>query len=63
MSNKEKQFDIFTNYTFSGKEWSAPMLEDIVEIKRELEKMHLVGRQIKRMKMIGQELYYGLKMI
>lgn len=57
MSNKEKQFDIFTNYTFSGKEWSAPMLEHIGEIKNELEKMNLVGRQIKKMKMIGLSYY------
>ena len=33
MSNKEEQFDIFTNNTFSGKEGSAPMLEHIGEIK------------------------------
>ena len=57
MSNKEKQFDIFTNNTFSGKEWSAPMLEHIGEIKNELEKMNLVGRQIKKMKMIGLSYY------
>lgn len=57
MNDKEKQFDIFTNYTFSGKEWSAPMLEHIGEIKSELKKMNLVGRQIKKIKMIGLSYY------
>lgn len=57
MNNKEKQFDIFTGYTFSGKEWSAPTLEYAEEIKKELEKMQLVGRQIKKMKMIGLSYY------
>ena len=57
MNDKEKQFDIFTNYTFSGKEWSAPTLNYATEIKKELEKMQLVGRQIKKMKMIGLSYY------
>lgn len=57
MNDKEKQFDIFTNYTFSGKEWSAPTLKYAAEIKKELEKMQLVGRQIKKMKMIGLSYY------
>ena len=57
MNNKEKQFDIFTDYTFSGKDWSAPSLKYAAEIKKELEKMQLVGRQIKKMKMIGLSYY------
>ena len=57
MNNKEKQFDIFTDYTFSAKEWSAPTLKYAGEIKKELEKMQLFGRQIKKMKMIGLSYY------
>lgn len=53
MNNTEKKFDIFTDYTFSAKDWSAPTLKYVEEIKKELEKMQLVGKQIKNMKMIG----------
>ncbi len=57
MKNTQKQFDVFTNYTFSGKEWSAPMLKSAEMIKKELDKMQLVGKQIRRMKMIGLSYY------
>ncbi|MBQ8636698.1 MAG: hypothetical protein IJ423_01730 [Clostridia bacterium] len=57
MDNKEKQFDDFSDYTFSGNEWSAPTLKYAAEIEKELEKMQLVGRQIKNMKMIGLSYY------
>ena len=53
MKNQKKQFDDFTDYTFSGTEWSAPTLNYAEEIEKELEKMQLVGRQIKNMKMVG----------
>ena len=41
-------FGLTITYTFSGKEWSAPILEQIGEIKNELKKMNLVGRKIKK---------------
>ena len=57
MKNKKNQFDDFTDYAFSGTEWSAPTLKYAEEIKKELEKMQLVGRQIKNMKMIGMSYF------
>ncbi len=45
--------DNFENNIFSARVWSAPSFKCADEIKGELERLNLVGRKIKRMRMIG----------
>lgn len=49
---KERQ-DKFENFTFSGSTWSAPSLEAPEKIRELLDSFHLVGRKIKKIKLIG----------
>ena len=45
--------DRFEGYKFSSKAWSAPCLEDPKEIRALLDSFHLVGRKIKKLRLIG----------
>ena len=45
--------DRFEDYKFSGKAWSAPCLEDPAKIRELLDSFHLVGRRIKKLRLIG----------
>ena len=49
--------DVFENYIFSARKWSAPEFKQADKIKKELERLNLVGRKIKRMRMIGLSYY------
>ena len=49
----EKGQDRFKDYKFSGKAWSAPCLEDPAKIRELLDSFQLVGRKIKKLRMIG----------
>lgn len=48
----------FKDYTFSSREWSAPTMVSPVEIQERLDGFSLIGRKIKRMKMIGLSYFY-----
>lgn len=45
--------DNFKNFTFSAGEWSAPVMVSADEIRERISKLNLVGRKIKRLRMIG----------
>lgn len=45
--------DFFKNYTFSSREWSAPIMVSPKEIRERIDGFALCGRKIKRMRMIG----------
>lgn len=45
--------DRFENFEFSGRAWSAPSLQDPNEIRSLLDSLQLVGRRVKKMRMIG----------
>ena len=45
--------DHFENFEFSGKAWSAPSLQDPDEIRFRLDSFQLVGRRVKKMRLIG----------
>lgn len=49
----EKGRDRFEDYKFSGKAWSTPCLEDPAKIRELLDSFHLVGRRIKKLRLIG----------
>ena len=49
----EKGQDRFEDYKFSGKAWSALCLEDPAKIRELLDSFHLVGRRIKKLRLIG----------
>lgn len=53
-----KGTDNFTDNTFSSREWSAPTLHSVKEIRERLESFALPGRRIKRMRMIGMSYYH-----
>ncbi len=43
----------FKNFVFSSREWSAPTMVSPEEIRELIRQSHLVGRRVKRIKMIG----------
>lgn len=45
--------NIFENNKMSWKNWSAPIMKKPQEIKEYIQKFNLVGRKIKRLKMVG----------
>ena len=49
----EKDRDRFEDYKFSGEAWSAPDLEEPAKIRELLDSFHLVGRRIKKLRLIG----------
>ena len=49
----EKGQDRFKDYKFSGEAWSAPDLEEPAKIRELLDSFHLVGRRIKKLRLIG----------
>lgn len=55
----EKGQDRFENFEFSGKAWSAPCLEEPTKIKALLDSFHLVGRRIKKLRLIGLNYLMG----
>ena len=59
MKRTEKNYDQFTDYEYSSKEWSAKTLIEPEEIQHGLSLLHLEGRKIKWMKFVG--LCYNLR--
>lgn len=45
--------DNFKDFKFSAREWSAPIMVSADEIRESINKLNLVGRKIKRLRMIG----------
>lgn len=58
--NEKKDFscpkDIFTNYTFSAKEWSADVITS-KKLRENIDRYELCGRKIKQIKLIGLSYY------
>ena len=50
--------DIFTDYKFSAREWSAPVTSSLEEIREKIDSFALCDRKIARMRMIGLSYYH-----
>lgn len=51
--------DEFKDNTFSSSEWSAPTLASPEEIRNRINSLHLVGRKIKKLRMIGLSYFFS----
>ena len=57
--SQKKEYDQFDDYVFAANSWSAPNYSEPANIKRLLDSFHLVGRRIKKMRMIGLNYLLG----
>ena len=57
--SQKKEYDQFDDYVFAANSWSAPNYSEPAKIKGLFDSFHLVGRRIKKMRMIGLNYLLG----